>query len=325
MITQLSILLLKFLEIEGIGITIELIILAFVAIFILSILAASIKIIPEYQRLLIFRLGRAIGVKGPGLVFLIPLIDRGVVIDLRENYIEVERQTCITKDNAPVDIDFLIYFKVIEPTRSVLEVSDFRGAAIGIATTTLRAVVGDIDLDEVLAKREYINQVLRTKLDEVTMRWGVKVTAVEIREILPPKSVQDAMIRQMSAERNRRAMVTEAEGKRESSIRVAEGEKQSAILKAEGEKQSLILKAEGERQAAILRAEGVSTALDMINKIAEKLDSRTVLLQYLEALKDIASAPSTKIILPMELFGLIRPLERMSKMLSGRSQEESTD
>lgn len=314
MITQLSILLLKFLEIEGIGITIELIILAFVAIFILSILAASIKIIPEYQRLLIFRLGRAIGVKGPGLVFLIPLIDRGVVIDLRESYIEVERQTCITKDNAPVDIDFLIYFKVIEPTRSVLEVSDFRGAAIGIATTTLRAVVGDIDLDEVLAKREYINQVLRTKLDEVTMRWGVKVTAVEIREILPPKSVQDAMIRQMSAERNRRAMVTEAEGKRESSIRVAEGEKQS-----------LILKAEGERQAAILRAEGVSTALDMINKIAERLDSRTVLLQYLEALKDIASAPSTKIILPMELFGLIRPLERMSKMLSGRGQEESTD
>jgi len=314
MITQLSILLLKFLEIEGIGITIELIILAFVAIFILSILAASIKIIPEYQRLLIFRLGRAIGVKGPGLVFLIPLIDRGVVIDLRESYIEVERQTCITKDNAPVDIDFLIYFKVIEPTRSVLEVSDFRGAAIGIATTTLRAVVGDIDLDEVLAKREYINQVLRTKLDEVTMRWGVKVTAVEIREILPPKSVQDAMIRQMSAERNRRAMVTEAEGKRESSIRVAEGEKQS-----------LILKAEGERQAAILRAEGISTALDMINKIAEKLDSRTVLLQYLEALKDIASAPSTKIILPMELFGLIRPLERMSKMLSGRGQEESTD
>ena len=314
MITQLSILLLKFLEIEGIGITIELIILAFIAIFILSILAASIKIIPEYQRLLIFRLGRAIGVKGPGLVFLIPLIDRGVVIDLRESYIEVERQTCITKDNAPVDIDFLIYFKVIEPTRSVLEVSDFRGAATGIATTTLRAVVGDIDLDEVLAKREYINQVLRTKLDEVTMRWGVKVTAVEIREILPPKSVQDAMIRQMSAERNRRAMVTEAEGKRESSIRVAEGEKQS-----------LILKAEGERQAAILRAEGISTALDMINKIAEKLDSRTVLLQYLEALKDIASAPSTKIILPMELFGLIRPLERMSKMLSGRGQEESTD
>ena len=314
MISQLSTLLLKFLEIEGIGITIELIILAFVAIFILSILAASIKIVPEYQRLLIFRLGRAIGVKGPGLVFLIPLIDRGVVIDLRENYIEVERQTCITKDNAPVDIDFLIYFKVIEPARSVLEVSDFRGAATGIATTTLRAVVGDIDLDEVLAKREYINQVLRTKLDEVTMRWGVKVTAVEIREILPPKSVQDAMIRQMSAERNRRAMVTEAEGKRESSIRVAEGEKQS-----------LILKAEGERQAAILRAEGVSTALNMINKIAEKLDSKTVLLQYLEALKDIASAPSTKIILPMELFGLIRPLERMSKMLSGRSQEESTD
>jgi len=304
-------------------ISIELILLIFIVVFIISILVTSIKIVPEYQRLLVFRLGRAIGVKGPGLVFLIPLIDRGVVIDLRENYIEVERQTCITKDNAPVDIDLLIYFKVIDPSKSVLEVSDFRGAAIGIATTTLRAVVGDIDLDEVLAKREYINQVLRTKLDEVTMRWGVKVTAVEIREILPPRAVQDAMIRQMSAERNRRAMVTEAEGKRESLIKVAEGEKQSAILKAEGEKQSMILKAEGERQAAILRAEGISMALDMINKVAEKLDSRTVLLQYLEALKDIAAAPSTKIVLPMELFGLIRPLERISKTLSSRSEESS--
>lgn len=212
--------------------------LIFIAIFITSILATSIKIIPEYQRLLVFRLGRAIGVKGPDLIFLVPLIDKGVVIDLRENYIEVERQTCITKDNAPVDMDLLIYFKVIDPSKSVLEVSDFRGAAIGIATTTLRAVVGDIDLDEVLAKREYINQVLRIKLDEVTMRWGVKVTAVEIREILPPRAVQDAMIRQMSAERNRRAMVTEADGKRESLIRVAEGEKQSVILKAEGERDS---------------------------------------------------------------------------------------
>jgi len=299
----------------------NLIILIILLIFLLAIISSAIKIVPEYQRLVIFRLGRAIAVKGPGIVFLIPIIDRGVVVDLREQYIEVERQTCITKDNAPVDIDFLIYFKVIDPMKSVLQVSNFRGAAIGIATTTLRAVVGDIDLDHVLARREYINEVLRTKLDEVTGRWGVKVTAVEIREILPPREVQEAMIKQMSAERNRRAMVTEAEGKREASIKVAEGEKQAAILKAEGEKQATILRAEGERQAAILRAEGVSTALTKINEAAQKLDSRTLLLQYLETLKDVASAPSTKIVLPLEVFRLIKPLEKISGILS-ESQEE---
>ncbi|MCC6059687.1 MAG: paraslipin, partial [Thermofilum sp.] len=152
---------------------------------VVAIIAPNIKIVPEYQRLVVLRLGRVIGVAGPGLVILVPFIDKGIVVDLREQYIEVTKQTCITKDNAPVDIDFLIYFRVMDPKKSVIEVADFRGAAVGIATTTLRAVVGDIDLDHVLAKREYINEVLREKLDEVTARWGVKVTAVEIREILP--------------------------------------------------------------------------------------------------------------------------------------------
>ena len=279
-------------------------------VFIVALVVTSVKIVPEYQRIVVFRLGRAIAVKGPGLVFLWPIIDKGVTIDLREQYIEVTHQTCITKDNAPVDIDLLIYFKVVDPMKSVIEVADFRGAAVGIATTTLRAVVGDIDLDHVLARREYINQVLRTKLDEVTERWGVKVTAVEIREIIPPREVQEAMIKQMSAERTRRAMVTEAEGKKESAIKVAEGEKMAAILKAEGEK-----------QAAILRAEGIATALDKINEAAKKLDDRTLLLQYLEALKSIAAAPSTKIALPMEVFSLIRPLERVGKTLFGEGEK----
>ncbi|RLE96444.1 MAG: SPFH/Band 7/PHB domain protein [Thermoprotei archaeon] len=302
--------------------SVELIILLFALIILLAVIASGIRIVPEYQRVVVFRLGRVIAVKGPGLIFLVPFIDRGIVVDLREQYIEVTRQTCITKDNAPVDIDFLIYFRVVDPRRSVLEVSDFRGAAIGIATTTLRAVVGDIDLDQVLARREYINEVLRTKLDEVTARWGVKVTAVEIREILPPRAVQEAMIKQMSAERNRRAMVTEAEGKKEAAIRVAEGEKEAAILKAEGEKQSRILRAEGDKQAAILRAEGIATALKMINDTARTLDNRTLLLQYLEALKDVASAPSTKIVLPMELFKLITPLEKISKLVSPKETEQ---
>jgi len=221
-------------------------ILAIVIIIFLAILIrASIRVVREYERIVVFRLGRAIGVKGPGLVFLIPFIDVPVKVDLREQYIEVTKQTCITKDNAPVDIDFLIYFKVVDPLESVLNVRDFKGAATGVATTTLRAVIGDIELDSVLAKREEINNILRVKLDEVTQKWGVKVTLVEIREITPPREVQDAMIRQMSAERNRRAMVTEAEGKKESAIKVAEGERQSAILRAEGERQAMILRAEG--------------------------------------------------------------------------------
>jgi len=276
-------------------------IVLFVLLFVFVwIIASYIRIVPEYQRLVVLRLGRVVRVAGPGLVFLVPFIDQGITVDLREQYIEVTKQTCITKDNAPVDIDFLIYFKVMDPKRSVIEVSDFRGAAVGIATTTLRAVVGDIELDQVLAKREYINEVLRQKLDEVTARWGVKVTAVEIREILPPKEVQDAMIKQMSAERNRRAMVTEAEGKREAAIKVAQGEKEAMILKAEGEK-----------QAEILRAEGAALALKYLDDQAKLTDEKTLMLQYFTTLKDIASSPSTKFVLPLELFKFLKPFEEM--------------
>jgi len=279
---------------------IEIILIIFLLILIGAFLISSIRIVPQFERLVVLRLGKVVGVKGPGPVFLIPIIDQGIKVDLRERYIEVERQTCITKDNAPVDIDFLVYFKVFDPEKTVISVSNFEGAATGIATTTLRAVVGDLTLDEVLAQRERINSILRTKLDEVTERWGVKVTAVEIREILPPRDVQTAMIRQMSAERNRRAMILEADGKKESAIRVAEGEKQAAILKAEGEK-----------QAAILKAEGIAIALSKINEAAKILDEKTLLLQYLEAWKDIAASQSTKIILPMEIMEMMKPFRKI--------------
>ncbi|ACB39258.1 SPFH domain-containing protein [Pyrobaculum neutrophilum] len=264
---------------------------------VVALLASSIRIVPEFQRLVVLRLGRLVGIRGPGLVFLIPVIDRGIPIDLRERVIEVSKQTCITKDNAPVDIDLLIYLKVVEPEKVVTTVENFIAAATGIATTTLRAVVGDIELDEVLAKREYINSVLRSKLDEVTARWGVKVTAVEIREITPPIDVQSAMVKQIAAERERRAMIAQADG-----------EKQAAILKAEGQKQAAILQAEGERQAAILRAEGQAKALDYINEAASKLGQNALLLQYIDALKAIASSPSTKIVVPLELLTAIQKI-----------------
>ncbi len=263
---------------------------------------SAIKIVAEYERLVVFRLGRVMAQpRGPGIVWLWPIIDRPVRVDLREQFLEIPQQSCITSDNAPILIDFLIYWKVTNPHDSVVQVANFAGASQGIATTTLRAVIGDISLDDVLAKREQINNILRAKLDEVTARWGVKVTTVEIREILPPREVQDAMNRQMSAERNRRAMVTEAGGQKQSAILVAEGDKQSEILKAEGDRQATILRAEAEREAQSLRAEGYATAISHVFQIAQTVDSNTMLIQYLQTLQNMAESPSTKWIFPVEL------------------------
>ena len=267
--------------------------------------ANAIRIVPEYQRLVVFRLGRCVGARGPGIVFLIPVIDRAVKVDLREQVREVPHQTSITKDNAPISIDFLWYYKVLDPAESVLQVGNFESAAAGIAATTLRAVIGGIPLDDVLSEREHINNMLRTRLDEVTERWGVKVTNVEIREIIPPRDVQDAMNRQMSAERIRRAVVTESTGTREAAVNVAEGEKQSNILRAEGQKQSAILAAEGEKAAQLLRAEGFAKALEQIFNAAKGIDQKTMTLQYFEALKSLGMSPSTKYIFPMEFTSLL--------------------
>jgi regulator of protease activity HflC (stomatin/prohibitin superfamily) len=242
---------------------------------------------------------------GPGVVFLFPFIDSARAVDLREQVREVPHQTSITKDNAPISIDFLWYYKVLDPAQSVLQVGNFELSAAGIAATTLRAVIGGIPLDDVLSEREHINNMLRTRLDEVTERWGVKVTNVEIREIIPPRDVQEAMNRQMSAERIRRALVTESMGDQTAAINRAEGTKQADILQAEGEKQANILRAEGERQAQYLRAEGFAAALEKIYEAAGKVDQHTMTLQYFETLKSIGASPSTKYIFPMEFTGML--------------------
>ncbi len=272
---------------------------AVVVIVLLLILYLTVRVVNEYARLVVFRFGRTNEglVKGPGLVFLYPIVDRPVAVDLREQFIEVPSQTTITKDNAPINIDFLIYWRIVDPLSSVVKISNFAGALQGVATTTLRAVIGDILLDEVLSRRDQINEVLRVKLDEVTERWGGKVTTVEIREITPPRDVQEAMNRQLSAERTRRAVITESEGTRQATINVAEGDKQSNILRAEGD-----------RQSQILRAEGFSNALQTIFGAAKGIDEKTMALQYLEALKALAAGSSTKWIVPMELAELTRPI-----------------
>ncbi len=266
-------------------------------LIVLWLISLTVHIVREYERLVVFFFGRLQGARGPGLVILIPFVQQTVKVDLREFYLEVPQQACITKDNAPISIDFLVYSKVFDPSESVTAVTNFSGASQALAATTLRAVIGDIPLDDVLAKREEINTILRTKLDEVTHRWGVKITNVEIREIVPPRDIQDAMNRQMSAERIRRAVITESEGQRQATINVAEGDKQSAILRAEGN-----------RQSQILQAEGYANALQTIFNAAKGIDEKTMALQYLDALKVLGAGESTKWVIPMELAELTRPI-----------------
>lgn len=282
-------------------------ILVVVVVAAIAIFVAGLKVVNEYQRIVVFRLGRCVGARGPGVQYLFPVVERGVWVDLRESFLQIPHQTCITRDNAPISVDFLVYWQVLDPVRSVVEVANFAGASQGIATTTLRAVIGDIPLDDVLSNREQINLLLRAKLDEVTERWGLKVTNVEICEIVPPAEVQEAMNRQMSAERERRALVTESEGR-----------KQAAVLVATGAKQAAILGAQGERDAVCLRAEGAALALRSVYEAAQQIDDKTMSLQYLEALKALGASATARLIFPMEFSGLLKPFgEYAERSLDG--------
>lgn len=264
---------------------------------------ALINFIKDYERLARFRLGKFEGMMGPGIVIALPFIHTIQKIDTRVTVLDIPRQANITKDNASIEIDFLVYLRVIleNAERAIMEVENYTAAVVGLATTTLRAVIGDISLDDVLSQRDRINELIRTRLDSETERWGIKVTNVEIREIDPPRDIQEAMNRQMSAERVRRAVVLEADGTKEAAITIAEGERQSNILKAEGERQAEILAAEGDQQAAVLRAQGYAEALQKIQDVAKGVGTNTMTLQYVEALKEIGAGDSTKIVLPVEL------------------------
>jgi len=264
---------------------------------------AIINFVRDYERIARFRLGKFEGMKGPGVVIAIPIIHSTEKIDTRVEVLDISRQTNITKDNVPLSIDVLVYLRVdiANSERSVLEVEDYRYAVRGLATTTMRAVIGDMALDEVLSQRDRINELIRTRLDTETERWGIKVTNVEIREVDPPADVQDAMNQQMNSERERRAAVLQASGIKEAQITVAEGEKRAAILKAEGSREAEILQAEGDQQAAVLRASGFAEALQKIQDTAGGVGVNTMTLQYIEALKEIGEGESTKYVLPLEL------------------------
>jgi len=270
-------------------------------------MSAGIIMVQQYQRMVVQKFGTFVGTRRSGLHLLIPFIYNGTKVDLRERVTRVPTQKYITSDNVVVDMDFVIYYRVMEEyaERAVLEVQNFELAVVNLAFATLRAVIGSTTLSDALSERERMRDALQVRMDEVTERWGVKISQVEINEIDPPPGVKAAMEREKSAEAIKTADITESEGARQSQINRAEGERQAAILSAEGDRQSEILKAEGDQQAAVLRAQGFSEALERINAVASNADGRTMSLQYFETLKSLGDSPSTKWIFPMEFTSML--------------------
>lgn len=283
------------------------------------------RIVSQYEKMVILRWGKVLGVRGPGIRLVVPFMDQPVKVDLREQVQRVPTQKYITTDNVVVDMDFVIYYRVQRDDemvrKAVIDIEDYRMAVINLSFSTLRAVIGATSLAEALSERERIRDQLQVRMDEVTGRWGVKVSQVEINEIDPPPGVKAAMEREKSASAIKTAEITESEGARQAAINRAEGEKQAAILTAEGERQSEILEAEGDQQAAILRADGFSTALEKINSVARNADGRTMSLQYFETLKNLGQSPSTKWVFPMEFTKMLQPFLSLGE----QSQKQKGD
>ncbi|MES2154832.1 MAG: SPFH domain-containing protein [bacterium] len=271
------------------------------AILIMLLLASSIRIIQPYEQGLYIFLGKYRGKLNTGVNLVIPMGSRVVRLDMRTAVLEVPRQEVITKDNSPTNVDAIIYTKIVDPERATFEVADYRFATVALAQTTLRSVIGDMELDEVLNSREKINTRLRDTLDEATDAWGVKVESVEIREVDPVERVKRAMEEQTSAERERRAAILKADGQKRAAILEAEGLKRSRILQAEGVRQSQILEAEGNRTAQILNSQGRAQALRILALGAVALDSKALSVLSLDALGQLGEGAATKIVLPFEV------------------------
>ncbi len=284
----------------------ETLVTLFLVIIILIIFARGVVIVQPYEQGLQIRLGRYIGRMNPGFRWVIPLITQVVKLDLRTLVMDVPSQEVITKDNSPTNVDAIVYIRVIDPEKAYFEVANYRMATVALAQTTLRGIIGDMELDEVLYNRESINMKLRDILDRETDQWGVKVERVEIKEVDPVGTVKQAMTEQTAAERERRAAILRADGEKRSAILKAEGLKKSMILEAEGERQSKILKAEGERLSQILRAQGESQGLRILALGSRSLDKRAITVLSFDALKAMANGQATKIIFPFEISSLIK-------------------
>ena len=272
---------------------------------VIVVLFAVIRQVEQYETAVRLRLGKYHDMLNPGWNFVIPFLDQAIMVDLRTQVLDVPRQEVITKDNSPTMVDAVIYFRVADGKRAILEVSSYRQAIINMAQTTLRAVIGDMELDQVLSNRDRINHGLRDRLDVETDKWGVKVENVEIREVDPSPNVKQAMEDQTAAERNRRANILRADGDKRSAILNAEGDKQARILEAEGLRQAQILEAQGQRTAHILKQQGEAQGLRIISMGAAALDSKALTVLSLNTLKRLGEGAATKLVFPFELTKLM--------------------
>jgi regulator of protease activity HflC (stomatin/prohibitin superfamily) len=307
--------LIETIDVGGVATSLIAVILILVIIF---IFARGVVIVQPYQQGLQIRLGRYIGRMNPGFRWVVPLITRVEKLDLRTQVVDVPSQEVITKDNSPTNVDAIVFIRVIDPEKAFFEVGNYRTATVALAQTTLRGVIGDMELDEILYNRDVINARLRDMLDRETDQWGVKVERVEIKEVDPIGAVKQAMTEQTAAERERRAAILRADGEKRSAILRAEGTRQSVILEAEGDRQSRILRAEGERQRRILEAQGEAQGLRIVALGAQPLDRRAITVLSLDALKTMANGQATKIIFPFEVSSLIR----QSAQYLGLSEED---
>lgn len=269
------------------------------------VITSGVKIVQPYEQAIYMRLGKFVKVLNQGLNIVCPLINEVVKLDLRTEVLDVPKQEVITKDNSPVDVDAVIYIKVTDPRNAFFEVTNYRLATVNLAQTTLRSIIGEMELDEILSSREKINVSLRDILDENTDKWGVKIEAVEIREVDPARKVKDSMEEQTSAERRRRAAILEADGLKRAAIMEAEGKKRSRILEAEGLRQSMILEAEGRRLATILEGQGEAQKLRIMSVGAASMDSKAMAVLSMETLQEVGKGESSKIFFPMEVTKLM--------------------
>ncbi len=282
--------------------------LLFVGFAIVTVFS-SVKIVEAYDQKALTVFGKFRGLLDPGIHFVVPFVNRTYRFDMRTQTLDVPRQEAITRDNSPVTADAVVYIKVMDAEKAFLEVDNYKKAVSNLAQTTLRAVLGDMELDDTLSKRQQINAKIRQELDEPTDEWGIRVESVEVREVNPSQDVQRAMEQQTSAERRRRAMILEAQGERRSAIETAQGDKQSNIIRAQGEKQSQILEAQGDALSTVLRANA-----------AESMGERAVIEKGMETLEAIGQGESNTFVLPQELTSLV---SRYGKHLQGSDAKEN--
>jgi len=302
---------------EGLGV------LMILAVLVVIFAALSLRIIQPYEKGLVERLGRYVKTLDSGLNIIIPFVEAIRKVDMRERVIDVPPQEVITKDNVVVTVDAVVYFEVTDPTRVVYQVENFLMAATKLAQTNLRNVIGDMELDESLTSREKINVQLREVLDDATDKWGVRVTRVEIQKVDPPRDINEAMSRQMKAERTKRANILDAEGFRQAEIEKAEGEKRAVVLAAEGKAEAIRQVADAQKYEKLTLAQGEAEAIATVyNAIhAGKPTNDLIAIKYLETLGQMADGKATKIFLPLEASGVLGTLGGMAELL--KTQQEA--